>query len=422
MAGKLNYLVSVLGLVGLVIAVGIFVFMNLSMSDSFPAGARSEDQKLFKRVGEYEYDDNVLVLHDNNFDKFMEEQQFSLIKFYAPWCGHCKHLAPEYDKAAQILANDSTKVILTEIDATQEKELAERFKIQGFPTLLYYIKGEYLEYDGGRTEKEIVDWVRKRTVETAKFASANEVQKAKQANEMVAVLYTNDATVVNKVWKMFTTVSIIYSEIIFVWTQPTGTYKENDFVFYRNFSSEPAKLNTSEIVVKDIQSFLNKYQLPNPIPFSRKGIRAVFEPKLPVILLLTNNSKEAEVVFKKAVDSMKSANVTFSSTYKGGDEFLPRLLDHFGIDTKAVPGVVCFGGEDHDKKFIMQGPVTEANIKQFVSDIESGKIKPTLKSEPIPETQNSVVKKIVGLSFQDEVIKIPQDVILKVYAPWCHHC
>lgn len=82
MAGKLNYLVSVLGLVGLVIAVGIFVFMNLSMSDSFPAGARSEDEKLFKRVGEYEYDDNVLVLHDNNFDKFMEEQQFSLIKFY----------------------------------------------------------------------------------------------------------------------------------------------------------------------------------------------------------------------------------------------------------------------------------------------------------------------------------------------------
>lgn len=47
----------------------------------------------------------------------------------APWCGHCKHLAPEYDKAAQILANDSTKVILTEIDATKEKELAERFKI-----------------------------------------------------------------------------------------------------------------------------------------------------------------------------------------------------------------------------------------------------------------------------------------------------
>jgi len=48
-------------------------------------------------------------------------------------------LAPEYSKAAVTLAKSDPKVYLAKIDATQEKDLAERFEIEGFPTLKFFV-------------------------------------------------------------------------------------------------------------------------------------------------------------------------------------------------------------------------------------------------------------------------------------------
>lgn len=53
------------------------------------------------------------------------------------YSGHCKKLAPEYAKAAQEL--EGTGVVLAKVDATEEKELANRFDVKGFPTLKWLV-------------------------------------------------------------------------------------------------------------------------------------------------------------------------------------------------------------------------------------------------------------------------------------------
>jgi len=82
-----------------------------------------------------------------------------LLELYAPWCGHCKKLAPEYSRASATLKGSPISVSLGKTDATENKKLADKFGVQGFPTLKFYADGNWIDYTGGRTDKDIIAWI-----------------------------------------------------------------------------------------------------------------------------------------------------------------------------------------------------------------------------------------------------------------------
>ncbi|KAK3018802.1 hypothetical protein RJ639_005040 [Escallonia herrerae] len=96
---------------------------------------------------------DVVVLKEGNFSEFIEGKKYVMVEFYAPWCGHCKAMAPEYAAAATELRGNKD-VALAKVDATEEGELAENYEVQGFPTVYFFVDGVHKPYPGQRTNFE----------------------------------------------------------------------------------------------------------------------------------------------------------------------------------------------------------------------------------------------------------------------------
>ena len=80
----------------------------------------------------------VVPLTKANFSSFVNSHPYVLVEFYAPWCGHCKELAPAWAEAAGRL---KSKVALAKVDATEEEDLSEKFDVSGYPTIKLFRNG-----------------------------------------------------------------------------------------------------------------------------------------------------------------------------------------------------------------------------------------------------------------------------------------
>lgn len=100
----------------------------------------------------------VVELTDADFDsKVNGGKEAWLVAFIAPWCGHCKNLAPHWESAASEL--DGKPVKIGRVDATAQQSLAQNYGVQGFPTIKFFKDGTEQDYNGGRTSGDIVQFL-----------------------------------------------------------------------------------------------------------------------------------------------------------------------------------------------------------------------------------------------------------------------
>jgi protein disulfide-isomerase A6 len=110
----------------------------------------------------------VVQVGANDFDKeVLKYPGVVVVEFYAPWCGHCKQLTPEYEKAASVLKG---VVKIVAVDATAHESLAQKYQVQGFPTLKVFgaDKKKPTDYQGQRTSDAIISEVMKTTNQLVK--------------------------------------------------------------------------------------------------------------------------------------------------------------------------------------------------------------------------------------------------------------
>jgi len=101
---------------------------------------------------------NVTVLTSDNFESNLASGKPYLVEFYAPWCGHCKQLAPVWKDLANQAKKDDNFVV-GKVDATVHPELGTKYGVTGYPTIKLFQNGEVIDYSGDRTIKSFKDFV-----------------------------------------------------------------------------------------------------------------------------------------------------------------------------------------------------------------------------------------------------------------------
>ncbi|XP_069481275.1 protein disulfide-isomerase A3 [Ambystoma mexicanum] len=379
---------------------------------------------------------DVIDLTDDNFETTTKQYSLMLVEFFAPWCGHCKRLAPEYESAATRLKGT---VSLAKVDCTANSNICNKFGVSGYPTLKIFRDGEESgAYDGPRTADGIVSTLKKQA-----GPASVDLRSVEDFEKFVA---DKDASVVGFFKELYGTE---HSEFLKV----ANSLRENYRFAHSDEDVLVEKYGKAAIVLFRPQHLANKFE-DSTVSYSEDKISSNKIKKFlqdnifGICPHMTEDNKEliqgkdllvayydvdyeknakgsnywrnrVMLVAKKFLDNGHQLNFAVASRKAFGHE-----VSEFGLDGSSgelpVVGIKTAKGE----KFVMQEEFSRDGkaLERFLQDYFDGTLKKYLKSEPVPESNDGPVKVVVAENFDEIVNDDSKDVLIEFYAPWCGHC
>jgi len=386
-------------------------------------------------------EDGVLVLKNENFDEIVKEAELILVEFYAPWCGHCKHLAPEYVKAAAELSKLDPPVPLAKVDATVETELASRFSVRSYPTLKIFRHGAPSDYNGPREAKGIIAYMERQIGPSYKvIKTSDELKRAIEENDM-----RREPTVVgffpeqsDSGYEHFVKAADYFrDQSRFLQVNEKSIASEYGYdtpygtvVIFKRFDDVDPEISFKDFHSgSSLISWVNENSLPLVGVFNRDTEARYKKLRLPLVkvyidvdFLGVNRKRTIYYINRVRKTAAENLSLREKVSFVAIDrkEYASDMA-RFGFEEK---GLVSVGIDDLVKgqKFRMTEEFSAESLLTFVNDFVDHKLKPYIKSQPIPEKNDLPVKVVVGETFRDIVLDPKKDVLLEMYAPWCGHC
>uniref|UniRef100_A0A0B7B8N8 Protein disulfide-isomerase n=1 Tax=Arion vulgaris TaxID=1028688 RepID=A0A0B7B8N8_9EUPU len=380
-------------------------------------------------AGDIEEEEGVLVLRNSNFDDAVKDNENLLVEFYAPWCGHCKALAPEYSKAANKLKEEDSSIRLAKVDATVESELAEKYQVRGYPTVKFFRNGTPSEYTGGRNANDIVAWLKKKTGPPATHLKDKDAANAfKEGEDVVVFGFFKDQE--SDGAKEYLKVASTLEGVPFGITSDSDVFADHNVdkdrvVLFKKFD-EGRNDYDGELNEKDIRAFIAGNRLPHVIEFTQESAQKIFggEVKNHILLFLKKEGNDDIIKgFGKVAKEFKGKLLFVYLDSENEDN--NRIFEFFGLKENEVPAVrlINLGGETMTKYKPTAEGVDTATISKFVEDYLAGILKPHLMSQdPSPDWNTTPVWELVGTNFNEVAFNPKWNVFVEFYAPWCGHC
>ena len=380
--------------------------------------------------------DAVLTLSKDNFDDIVNKEPLILVEFYAPWCGHCKKLAPEYEKAAKTLKVNDPPIPLAKVDATIESDLASKYQVTGYPTLKVFRNGKPSEYKGERNEYGIVSYMQgqvgpsSKLLQTKKavmdfvkgwddvvimgfFENENDEMLSQylEANNDIRDDYRFGHTFDLEARKSF---GFQKNTITLIQPEKFRSKYEDKFIVFKGDSSKPENLqkfyddNVVPLVGQMTNQNDDKRYKKRPLVMVFYGVDFSFE------------HREGTQYWRNKVVEVANDYPDFTFAIADEDEYSNRLKD-FGLEDSGEDVNVALLDEK-DRKYKMDDEFNEDSLREFLDAYKNGELQPQIKSQPIPQGKSGPVQVVVGSNFEKIVLDKAKDVLIELYAPWCGHC
>jgi protein disulfide-isomerase A1 len=357
----------------------------------------------------YTINGEVTVLNQDNFDKHLEESEYLLVKFYAPWCGHCKKLAPHYDRLSE---EGVDQVTVAKVDATVETALASKYEVKGYPTLKWFINGTEYDFKGGRDFDTMNAFLKKATGEWAAFieTSAQLDSLLEFGDEDAVVISSHDASYLRPLAAQLGAVAfghvlnheLLPKDTLRVYNKFDGSLDFYDFV---DTADGPTNIN-----------FIRRHSIPLVNKLKSAAIKRAFEYSRQHFIIITED-KDYDTVVKQMIPVAEQYSPQFIFvTVEASNK---QVVDMFGVTE--FPAAVLVNLSPKIVKYPMEGDITSENLRKHVEAYANGDLQPVMKSADEPDQEEGKPHVIVGTTYTDTV-KNNDNVFVKFYAPWCGHC
>ncbi|RTG82244.1 protein disulfide-isomerase A1 [Schistosoma bovis] len=373
-------------------------------------------------------EDDVLVLNKKNFDDVIKNNKFVLVEFYAPWCGHCKALAPEYSAAAKKLKDKGSLVKLAKVDATVEEELAFKHGVKGYPTLKFFRNEQPIDFGGERDSDAIVNWCLRKSKPPVEYIESLDSCKQFIDKATIAILgFIKDTDSLDladfeKVADELDDADFAIANSSDILTE-YGITQTPKIVLFKNFDDNRVEY-TGE-TLENLKHFVQVESVPLVSEFSQKTAGIVFGSPIQkhIVFFLSKSTDHSDLV-GKLTEVARQFKGKLHVIYVDVDvENNLRVLEFFGLSKNDAPTYrIIELGEETTKYKPDTNDYSVSAMSDFVQRTIDGKVKPFLMSEEIPSHQTGAVKVLVGKNYNDVVKDKSKDVFVKLYAPWCGHC
>jgi len=383
----------------------------------------------YARAGEH-----VLALTDANFDSEMADIGVTVVKFYAPWCGHCKRMAPEYEKAAKILKENDPPVPLVEVDCTTEKDVCQKYEVSGYPTLKVFRNGvKSADYQGGREAADFVKFLAgqagpasSETTDVAKYQSIAGGKK-----HVVFGFFENDKADGFKAFMK--AADELREKVKFTHTFSADVLKaagqeSGSIVLYR-----PAAMK-SKFEESVVSYDKGKYTIGLVRNWVLEGVKGL----CPVVA----GDKQDDIGYPQIVCFY---NVDYERNAKGTQYWRNRVMKvaqkfpgkgyNFAVGNHGEWGQQlneaniqtdgasprCMIYDDKQTKYVMSEEFNMDNFEAFIKSWDAGQLEAHVKSQDIVNEAGKANLDLTAKNFKQHVDGT-KDTFIKFYAPWCGHC